>query len=278
MQECMRIKGLMVSEDFKRGYRTIIRLRCKMWGCPYCGPQNAIQWRAYLLDRFNKHMRDEKWCFFTITAEGGAHREGARATLLQLQKAWKRLYDRLLRRYGKGLQYVRVFETHKSGNFHMHFLLNVGEQYDAHEFLIVSEEDEFKHPECVWLSKVMVDLGAGWRVHIRRVWESQTKTANVGLVVGYLVKYLGKQLVDMDMPKHQRRIQTSRQIGSPKTNAKGQGVWVHMREIPRHMLHDGGAPLLDFSTGEVLQAASFEGEAYYPPLRYYKGEEWTPLE
>lgn len=277
MDECHRIKGVMVSDDFKPGYRTLIRIRCKQWGCPYCGPVNAIQWRAYLLDTFNKRLGHEKWCFFTITASPAAHRSGAKATLLQLQKAWKKLYDHLLRRYGKGFQYLRVFEQHKSGNFHMHFLLNCGVQYDAHGFTIKDKLDEFRHPECKWLSKVMKKMTGAWRVHVKRVWDDVAKTENVGLVVGYVVKYLGKQMVDIDMPKHQRRIQTSRKIGSPKTASKGAGTWTHLRDVPLHMVKASPLPVLDFSTGEILTETSFEGEAYYPPLRYYKGDDVSKL-
>lgn len=271
MNECMNIKGLVYSDDFKQGYRTLVRLRCKMWGCPYCGPQNAIQWRAYLLDRFNKALRDEAWCFATITAHCKAHKT-QRASLLNLQQVWKRLYDRLKRRYnGKDLQYVRVFEQHASGRFHMHLLLNIGVYYDSRAFVIKEPLDEYRHPDCKWLRVACAQLGGGWRVHIRRVWEEHTKSANVGLVVGYIVKYMGKQMVHLDMPKHQRRIQTSRKIGSPNTNAKGSGTWTHVREIPLSMLRTVHLPILDYSTGEVLQQSSFEGEAYYPPLRYYRG-------
>lgn len=270
--ECHRIKGVVISDDFKKGYRTLIRLRCKMWGCPYCGPVNAIAWRAYLLDRFNKSLKEEKWCFLTITAHKRAH-VTPRASLLNLQQVWKRLYDRLLRRYGKEhMQYVRVFETHKSGRFHMHILLNIGECYDKKQFVIKDALDEYRHPDCKWLRMACSQLGGGWRVHIRRVWEAHTRTANVGLVVGYILKYMGKQMVDMDMPKHQRRIQTSRKIGSPKTNAKGVGQWEHMREISKDYLKRSPLPMLDFSTGEILTEQSFEGESYYPPYRYYKGE------
>lgn len=272
MNECMRIKGVVYSDDFKQGYRTLVRLRCKMWGCPYCGPQNAIAWRAYLLDRFNKALRDEAWVFATITAHRKAHKT-VKTSLLNLQQVWKRLYDRLKRRYnGKDLQYVRVFEQHASGRFHMHLLLNIGVYYDSREFVIRTPLDEYRHPDCRWLRLACAELGGGWRVHMRRVWEHTTKTANVGLVVGYIVKYLGKQMVDLDMPKHQRRIQTSRKIGSPNTAAKGQGTWTHAREIPLSMLRTIHLPILDYSTGEVLQESSFEGEAYYPPLRYYRGE------
>lgn len=272
LDQCHKIKGVVYSDDYKKGYRALVRLRCKMWSCPYCGPKNAIAWRAYLLDRFNKHLREEKWCFITITAHKLAHKS-PRASLLNLQQVWKKLYDRLLRRYGKEhMQYVRVFETHKSGRFHMHILLNIGEAYDKKDFVIKEPLDEYRHPDCKWLRLACAQLGGGWRVHIRRVWEAHTRTANVGLVVGYVLKYMGKQMVEMDMPKHQRRIQTSRKIGSPATNAQGRGKWDHLREIPISMLKTAKIPIVDMSTGEILTEESFEGEGYYPPLRYYKGE------
>lgn len=273
MNDCHRIKGIVYSDDFKTGYRTLVRLSCKMWGCPYCGPQNAISWRAYLLDRFNKSMRDEQWCFLTITANPKMHKT-VRASLVNLQWGWKRLYDRLKLRFGRAaLQYVRVFEQHLSGRFHMHLLMNIGVYYDQWEFVIKSELDEHRHPDCRWLRMACAKLGMGWRCHIRRVWERDTKTQNVGLVVGYLVKYLGKQMVDLDMPKHQRRIQTSRKVGSPATAKVGRGTWTHAREIPLSMLRGGELPVLDYSTGEILTEDSFEGEGYYPPLRYYRGED-----
>jgi hypothetical protein len=272
MDYCRRIKGVVYSDDYKQGYRTLVRLSCKMWGCPYCGPKNAIAWRAYLLDRFNKAMPDEKWVFATITAHKKAH-VTPRMSLLNLQQVWKRLYDRLRRRFnGSNLQYVRVFETHKSGRFHMHLLLNIGVYYDSRGFSIRTPLDEYRHPDCKWLRMACAELGGGWRVHMRRVWEEHTRRANVGLVVGYILKYMHKQMVEMDMPKHQRRIQTSRKIGSPATNAKGRGTWTHAREIPLSMLKMSPVPIVDMSTGEILREGSFEGESYYPPLRYYRGE------
>lgn len=267
---CNRIKGIMLSEDFRKGFTTLVRVRCEMWSCQHCGPINAQRWRAYLLDRFNKVFRDEAWCFYTVTASKDAHRAGAIPTLKNLQRAWKRLYDRIVRRYGKGTQYVRVFEQHKSGRFHMHFLLNTGRAYDKHAFEIKSAIDEFRHPECKWLRRAMAQLGAGWRVHVRRVWEARTKTANVGLVVGYILKYMGKNMSIMEFPKHQHRIGTSRKIGSPDTSSKGQGTWTHMRDLPRSALK-AARPIVDMTTGEILNEASFENEAYYPPLKYYNG-------
>jgi len=272
MHYCKRIKGVLLSHDYRNGYITLVRISCKQWGCPCCQHKNARNWRAYLLDTFNKRFGHEKWCFLTITAHKNAHKHSSEATVLNLQQVWKRLYDRLLRRYGAGLQYVRIFEQHKSGRFHMHILLNIGEQYDAQKFTIKNKLDEFRHPHCRWLKAACVAVGGGWRVHIRRVWDDQKRSANVGLVVGYLLKYMGKDMASFAFPKHQRRVQTSRRVGSPATSAKGQGTWEHRREIGITYLKEAKKNIVDMTTGEILTEASFEGEGYYPQWEYYSGK------
>lgn len=272
MSYCKRIKGVLLSLDFRLGFITLVRISCKQWGCPCCAQKNARNWRAYLLDTFNKRFGHEKWCFLTITAHKNAHKHSAEATILNLQQVWKRLYDRLLRRYGKGLQYVRIFEKHKSGRFHMHILLNIGDRYDSHNRLIRSKLDEFRHPECRWLSRACAEVGGGWRVHIKRVWDDQKKSSNVGIVVGYILKYMGKDMANFKFPAHKRRIQTSRKIGSPATNAKGVGTWEHKREIGITYLKEAKKNIVDMTTGEILTEQSFEGEGYYPQYEYYTGK------
>lgn len=272
MNYCKRLKGVLLSLDFRLGFISLVRVQCKQWGCPCCAHKNARNWRAYLLDTFNKRFGHEAWCFFTITANKGAHKHSAEMTIRNLQQVWKRLYDRLRRYYGKRLEYVRIFERHKSGRFHMHILINCGLEYDKKGFVIRSKLDEFRHPDCKWLRLACCELGGGHRVHIRRVWDDATRTANVGLVVGYILKYMGKDMASFAFPKHQRRVQTSRRVGSPNTNAKGIGTWQHQREISLTLLRMSERPILDMTTGEVLTEASFEGEHYYPPIEYYQGQ------
>lgn len=154
----------------------------------------------------------------------------------------------------------------------MHILINCGLEYDKHAFVIKDKLDEFRHPECRWLKLACVELGGGHRVHIRRVWDDKKRSANVGLVIGYILKYMGKDMASFAFPKHQRRIQTSRNIGSPATNAKGVGTWEHRREIGIAYLSEVKKRIVDMTTGEILTPRSFEGESYYPPLEYYRGE------
>jgi hypothetical protein len=243
-----------------------------MWNCPHCRQKNARNWRAYLLDTFNKRFGHEHWCFFTITANKGAHKHSAEMTIRNLQQVWKPLYDRLRRYYSKRLEYVRIFERHLSGRFHMHILINVGLEYDKKGYVIKDKIDEFRHPDCKWLRAACCSLGGGMRVHIRRVWDDQKRSTNVGLVVGYILKYMGKDMASFAFPKHQRRIQTSRLVGSPSRAAKGMGTWEHKREIGLDYVKTAAKPVVDMTTGEILTERSFEGEHYYPPLEYYRGE------
>jgi len=275
MNYCKRLKGVLLSLDFRQGYISLVRVACKMWGCPCCGHNNAKAWRAYLLKTFNERFGHEHWCFFTITANPGAHKHSAEMTIRNLQQVWKPLYDRLRRFYNKRLEFIRIFEPHRSGRFHMHILINVGLEYDKVGFVIKDKKDEFRHPHCRFLRRAVCQLGGGNRVHIRRVWDDASRTSNVGIVIGYILKYMGKQMADFEFPKHQRRVQTSRAIGSPKRNAKGHGVWQHKREISLTYMYQADRPIIDITTGERLTERSFEGEHYYPPLADYRGEDYT---
>lgn len=272
MSYCKRIKGVLLSLDFRLGFITLVRISCKQWGCPCCAQKNARNWRAYLLDTFNKRFGHEKWCFLTITANPGAHKHSPEMTILNLQQVWKKLYDRMLRKFGRGLQYVRVFEQHEKKTFHMHVLINIGEQYDAYNYLIKTPKDEFNHPMCRWFKDTMAALGGGPIAHIRRVWDDAARSANVGLVVGYILKYMGKKMANFKFPKHQRRVQTSRKIGSPATNASGQGTWEHKRKIGITYLKEAKKNIVDVTTGEILTEQSFGGESYYPQWEDYCGK------
>lgn len=272
MSYCKRIKGILLSLDFRMGFITLVRISCKQWGCPCCAKKNARNWRAYLLDTFNKRFRGVKWCFITITANKNAHKHSSEMTILNLQQVWKVLYDRLLRRYGRDqMEYVRVFEQHKSGRFHMHILLSCGEGYDAHGIQPPDLKSEKRHPECRWLKDTVKHLGGGEIAHIRRVMDYETRSQGVGLVVGYILKYMGKDMCSFKFPPHKRRIQTSRRVGSPKTAAVGIGTWEHKREIGTTYLREAKQKIVDMTTGEILNERSFEGESYYPPLEYYTG-------
>ena len=54
--------------------------------------------------------------FFTITSPG---REDAETTYRELPRRWKRLHERIARRFGR-IEYVTVVEAQKRGAAHLH--------------------------------------------------------------------------------------------------------------------------------------------------------------
>lgn len=262
MRYCKRIRALLSSEDHTPGRLTIARMRCKMWSCEYCGKVNARRWRAHLLSRFNDHLKEE-WVFVTLTAHANAHVTPA-MSVKNLQQTWKKLYDRLRRHYSKKIEYIRVFEAHKSGRYHMHLLLNVGTEYDAHGLQPRTLKEELRHPECRWLSKAAAESGGGWRVHMRRVKDYETGTSNAGLVVGYITKYMSKNIGQSWFPKGQCLIYPSRGVGSPARRPPSAATWRPRSGIYRDDVFQY-REIFDVTANHRVTTDDFLDEFIYPP-------------
>lgn len=268
---CPRIKNVIASWDFKPGYLAVARMRCRQWDCAYCSIKNADMWRAHLLETFCHTLVDERWIFITLTVPASAHALDPAISLGLLKKAWKRVYDALRWRNGGGLKYVLVFETHKSGIFHAHCLCNLGTAYDAYGVSVELEQsrekrfkDEREHPFAKWLSGKAVDAGLGWVLHVTRIREGANGGDNARLAVGYICKYFTKGVGEMAFPKRARRIQTSQDIGSPRSKNKSKYSWVLKPAISWQS--SKAIPHWLISEGRVLGAADFGDDGYYPPI------------
>lgn len=259
---------VLTSKEYAPGQLSVVRARCKMWGCEYCAKKNAEIWRAHLLETFNNKMQSEKWCFLTITAHPKAHIT-PEMTILNLQQVWKRLYDRMRRHYKKPISYVRVFEEHKKKTFHMHVIVNIGAEYDKHNIIPKTKKQELAHPECVWLKTNVAQLGGGPQCHMKRIKDYDKNNEHVGLVVGYVTKYIMKNAQLTVFPKNQRRIQTSRDIGSPDTKRDDDLDWKPRSGIYESDLHENHR-VVDISTGFVIRMEYFENVSFiYPPEHEY---------
>jgi len=233
MRYCPRVKTLIASWDFKPGFLSIVRMRCRQWDCPYCSTKNADMWRAHLLETFCNRFPDKHWVFVTLTVPPWAHELEPDVSLRLLKDAWNGMYDRMRFKNGKKLSYVLVFETHKSGIFHVHALCDMGIVYDdygvsidftlPYDDRILAEKD---HPFGVWLREKCTAERLGWVCHATRIREGVTGKDNARLAVGYITKYFSKAVNDVVLPKRARRICTSRDIGSPRTKGKKEFSWV----------------------------------------------------
>lgn len=226
-------------------------------------------WRAHLLETLTKTMIEKRWIFITLTAPRWAHRDPL-ASLKVLKEGWGKLYDKLRYRNGGALSYVMVFETHASGIFHIHALVDMGDIYDAYDVLIPIHltgkervEAEKKHPFGKWLKDKATDSKMGWVCHATRIREGGTGQDNARLAVGYISKYFTKGSLEMIMPERWRRLGTSRDIGSPRSKSKKEFTWVvrnaisiqDVKFIPHYLI----------SEGRLLDPSDFGESSLYPP-------------
>lgn len=258
---CDRFDGLAVIDGDDDTEMLVARLRCGMWDCEYCATKNRTIWRAHIIDRVNK--MGGMWLFMTITAHRNAHKAGK--TLVNLKSAWKRLYDRLRYKFtGEKIEYVWLFEMHSdkavSGkkarkSYHIHAIVRARVEG---ENVYNARKEYWYHPEMHnWLKDNAAAVGAGFMCHCAKI-----NDGNGGLVAAYITKYMTKDAQNLVMPKHMRRIQTSRGFGSPKPQKNG----LHW-EFRAHLLRGDVArhvKTTDVTTGERVTLAHFEHSELYP--------------
>ena len=157
-------------------------LACKRWECRTCGQKKL---RATIA-RIHKGMAAGGSCrFFTITSPGA---EDPDTTYAELPKRWKRLHERIARRFGR-IEYVTVVEAQKRGAAHLHVV--------------------YRGPFIPqrWLSRAAAASGFGRIADIRR-----PPRAIAAYVAKYLTKDLGASAVRRPdgsafrLPKYFRRV------------------------------------------------------------------------
>ncbi len=155
-----------------------------MWACPECALKNVKRWIARIIDGINSLGGD--WYFLTVTAHKWWRGE---KSLINLRANWHKLRKRLARlakKLGVKLEYVRVWEHHKDGSYHLHLIANVP-------------------ATTKWLKDNSAKCGMGFMAH-------RDELVNAGQAAGYVAKYMLKQSSDdtlHDFPKGARRIEVS---------------------------------------------------------------------
>jgi hypothetical protein len=203
-------------------------------------------WRGYLNARIAE--LGGKWSFMTLTAHPAAHGYGW--TLANLRDAWKPIYDaiRYRWRHQKPLEYIRVFEQHKSGNYHVHVLWRI-ELHPPYE-------------PIRWLAETATHHGLGWRVD----WQPIDTGGETNAIARYITKYMSKDAQGMmTMPRGTRRIQTSQGIGAMKPPKNEEEWWLKTGIYPADL--DRYEQIKDVSTEYIVTADYFKEFAYYPEHR-----------
>jgi hypothetical protein len=272
----------------------VTRLRCKQWSCAYCAYINRVQWHMRVL----RTMEHNDWwpapAFITFTAPAWAHDEGK--TLRVLQTGLSKIYDRL--RYHNraesmfgqkidGCPYVRVFEQHKSGAWHMHYLawwrrwhsgdVRNGHVLDCDSCEICADESNNKSVNCVkcandkFLKKHAVACGYGWRVDWRPVRyqydssRSDTPTTQAALqIASYITKYMTKDIqgiVEKHRYKRMRQIQATQEFKPEYAVQFEEGEQRNWRVQSRYRYSDwvqDVKPVQDVQTRSRISAVQFD--------------------
>jgi len=210
MNECPNLKQIAFRHDAERGYM-VLRLRCKSWRCPYCAIENQKMWRKHLKRKII-HLGGT-WYFGTITAP--AWNRTPTGTMDTIRLNFDRFMKRLRRIWKHGVNYVRIYEKHKDGAFHLHIVISGlsprVRRYVAHTgsigFKPTDEKDKIGTWAIkTWWKKTLAKCGCGYIADIKHIPAVQA--------IGYVTNYMTKQAQDYHVP-NLRRIQTSRGVGSP---------------------------------------------------------------
>jgi hypothetical protein len=258
---CPNFSGLAYTHDMPNRI-AVIRLRCGLWSCDFCAKKNAQEWSHFLQARLKWIGH---WHFITLTAHPHAHED--KKTLENIRTGIDLIFKRL-RRIGK-ISYVRVFETHKSGAIHAHILIS-----GLTDRIAVKTAKNGKTAYSLWrvpqakarlwalksvMKKMAHECGIGYMVDVQSFSQSQH-------AVRYMVKYLTKDSQRGITEKYVRRIATSQDIGSPKSDS--QYTWRLTDKItPFDVINaqDVGRKIVDLSNGgHVVTLADFTDKTSYP--------------
>jgi hypothetical protein len=263
---CQKLQMIGLSEPHKnqRGKdgKTVVHLRCGMWDCDYCADINRKKWRVFLFDRLPQVSK--AWSMLTITCDSPQH--ASKTTLSYVVANFDKLMKRLKRLWGS-FEYVRVYERHKSGEFHAHLLISyIPSDYPKKSvWRKLRGRVAYRGAAYYQLKTACVEVGFGEQVDISPVledgYDGYKVPANPAIVASYVTKYMSKDMANM--PKGTRRIQTSSGIGAlPKSDGL-------LRFTKRHfLLVDDvvGYTVYDNNYKRPITSDDFLQDATYPPM------------
>lgn len=264
MNSCPNFDVIFLSEITADNERLISRGRCKMWTCEYCAEKNRIQWRAWLLAGVNAFPEGTLWSWFTLTAH--SQKRKAKRSLANIRIAWDTLLKRMKRKYGK-FQYVRVFEKHIDGSYHVHCLAN----FHFDDLKIRKSKNGIRTSYSKWLSDNAAVLRLGYYTHADNV----PGDKHAGYVVAYVTKYITKLSPEFDAELGRvRHIQTS--LGWLNAEFEADMTWtfrtgIYIDDIISADLFD--ITLRDINTAHKLSQDDFIDTYIYPQEFDYRYKE-----
>ena len=154
-----------------------IRLQCKSWSCPLCGPKKARSVQRAIIDKATVYDLRR---LLTLTLDHSTCTP--EESIPHIRQCWNKFRTYLRRRYGTKITFITILELQRSGHAHLHVLVD-------------------RYIEQAWISEAWQALGGGRVVDIRHI--------DLHRVSAYLSKYLTKDLLLGSFKKRQRRYTTS---------------------------------------------------------------------
>lgn len=267
---CKKFRGVLRSNNFQYYKLSLVRVRCKMWSCGYCAEKNSRMWRYSIIKQVHEKFPNEQWSFFTITIslpdfDTLKRRERAIKSAKIFRDNANTLMMRLKRQYGK-FQYIRVLESHKSGQLHAHFLANF-------TFTDLEQENRGKGKEVsisASLKEHAIACNFGWVTHAENLQDDSGAWSPVR-AVSYVTKYITKDS-QMIVAEHKnlgvRKIVTSRGFISPfnsKNKKESDATWYIASPVSKPIAEEIGLEnIFDVNRKKTLEEVDFTGD-YYPP-------------
>jgi hypothetical protein len=217
-----------------------VRVNCKCWNCPRCGPKRAKLYRRSICREVERH----KLCrMLTLTLDLSAAKLGTKEqrklykqhfqpklqcpcdscaelrkkAVPYIRKCFNKLRTYWRRQYKKAPTFIAVLEFQKNGNPHLHVLVD-------------------RWMEIAWVKTAWLAVGGGKFVNI--------KGLDLHRAAHYISKYLSKEDYAMlfSAPIRSRRVTTSRSIQLLEKSAI-EHEWALMRTLIQILFdrHEDGA-------------------------------------
>ncbi len=168
-----------------------VRMRCKQWSCPRCGPKRAKQVRYAITQRATE-LGLTRMLTLTIGHDGCTAGQSVR----YIRECWSKLRVYLRRKFGESITYICILEFQLNGYAHLHILVD-------------------RYIDFGWIQANWQAVGGGYRVSIDWV--------DAHRIGAYLSKYLTKELMLSPLYGRYRRFTTSQSLELIAKSAKG--VW-----------------------------------------------------
>ncbi len=156
----------------------VLRVNCKKWTCPVCGPKNVRKLRKAIISAAEGKGLNR---FLTLTLDPSKY-EGD--SLEYINNCWVKLRVYLSRKYGQKISFIKILEFQKNGQAHFHILID-------------------RYIPIGWIKKSWEAVGGGEIIKLLYV--------DIHRVAHYLSKYLTKELL-FSVPFGKRRYTTSKDI------------------------------------------------------------------